>query len=141
MIEVKIPAEIREYKGKLMFGLTVRQIIAIVAALAVGVPLGVFGADVIPNDYLLWIVMLSVSPIFLWGFVPYKGMKFEEYVRVLYNFYVLPQKRVYEDVDVNYLCYVNEVLRAREICKQRIEKGEIEDDEKLQEEEDSYVFN
>ena len=143
MLEVKIPKEIKDYKSKLVYGLTVRQVVAIICALLVGVPLGVFGARYIPQDYLLWLVILSVTPIILWGFITYKGMRFEEYAKVLYKFFMFPQKRVYEDVNVNYFCFVHEILSARNIRQQRIAEGEIDedkDDENLNIEEDSYVF-
>ena len=52
MIEVKIPAEIQEYKSKLIAGLSVRQVIAIGGALAVCVPVGVFGYGRISGDIL-----------------------------------------------------------------------------------------
>jgi len=94
MLEVKIPKEIKDYKSKLVYGLTVRQVVAIICALLVGVPLGVFGARYIPQDYLLWLVILSVTPIILWGFITYKGMRFEEYAKVLYKFFMFPQKHI-----------------------------------------------
>ena len=144
MLEVKIPAEIRAYKGKLVLGLTVRQVIAITSSLAIGIPLGVFGSKIMPVDYVMWAVILSVAPIIAWGFMKWKDMRFEELVVTMFKFYFLPQKRVYEDVEVNYLNYVKTILNARHIWQQRIDSGEIEDDEhskkELQEEEDSYVF-
>ena len=42
MIEIKIPKEITEYKEKILFGLTIRQCVCAVAALAVCVPLYIF---------------------------------------------------------------------------------------------------
>ena len=142
MLEVKIPAEIRAYKGKLVLGLTTRQVISIVGSLAVGIPLGVFGGDIFPADIHMWAVMLAVSPIIAWGFAKYKGMRFEEFMKVLFNFNFLPQKRVYEDTEVNYFSHIKAVLTAREIQRQRINSGEIDEDEIEDEEmEDSdYVF-
>ena len=43
MIEIKIPKEIRDYKEKFLFGLTIRQFISAAAALAVRVPLYLCG--------------------------------------------------------------------------------------------------
>ena len=68
MIEVKIPAEIQEYKSKLIAGLSTRQVISIAGALAVTVPLGVFGRHYIPADILPWLVILSVVPFAGFGF-------------------------------------------------------------------------
>jgi hypothetical protein len=139
MLEVKIPAEIRDYKGKLVLGLTVRQVVSVIGSLAVGVPLGVFGGEIIPADILLWVVIVAVAPIIAWGFATYKGMRFEEFVVVLSKFNFFPQKRVYEDTDENYFSFIRTVLSARDIRQQRIDSGEI-DDEDLELEEQSYVF-
>jgi hypothetical protein len=141
MLEVKIPSEIRDYKGKLVLGLTVRQLVSIGGSLAVGVPLGVFGGRVIPQDILMWAVIFSVAPIIAWGFAKFKGMRFEEAVKVLFKFNFLPQKRVYEDTEVNYFAHVKSTLTEREIMRQRVYTGEIDEDEMDSEMEvRDYVF-
>jgi hypothetical protein len=127
MLRVRIPAEINDYKEKVVFGLTVRQVISIVAALLVGVPIGVFGGRVLPADVVGWCVILAVAPVIAWGFAVYNGMRFEVFVRVLFNYFALPQRRVYEDVDVNYLCIVNAEIRESRILRERAEYGENEE--------------
>jgi len=131
MIEVKIPAEIQEYKSKLVFGLSTRQIISIVGALAVGVPLGVFGYGRISGDILPWIVIISVFPFAGWGFMTFKGMRFEVFMKAFLSLNFLPQRRVYEDTDVNIFHSLHEEIIENEIVNQRIENGdyEFEDDE------------
>jgi len=141
MLEVKIPSEIRDYKGKVFLGLTVRQIMSIIGSLVVGVPLGVFGGRVIPSDILMWAVILSVAPIIAWGFARYKGMRFEEFVVVLFKFNFLPQKRVYEDTQVNYYSHIKSELVELDIRQQRINNGEIDDDDYYEDEgmEENYA--
>jgi hypothetical protein len=129
MVEVKIPAEIRAYKSKVIAGLTARQIFAVGGALAVGVPLGVFGRNFIPPDILPWFVIVSVAPFAGWGFMTYKGMNFEEYLKALYNFYFLPQKRAYEDTGVNVFSFLKSEIVCSDITKQRVENGEIDEDD------------
>ncbi len=126
MIEVKIPAEIQEYKSKLVFGLSARQTIAIVGALAVGVPLGVLGNGHIPGDILSWLVIISVIPFAGWGFLTFKGMRFEEFMKAFFSMAFLPQKRVYEDVDINIFHSLQEEIFEEDILRQRIENGEFE---------------
>ncbi len=126
MIEVKIPAEIQEYKSKLVFGLSARQIIAIVGALAVGVPLGVLGYGHISGDILPWLVIISVFPFAGWGFMTFKGMRFEEFMKAFLSMNFLPQRRVYEDTDVNLFHSLNEEIIESKIVQQRIENGEFE---------------
>lgn len=126
MIEVKIPAEIQEYKSKLVFGLSARQIIAIVGALAVGVPLGVLGYGHISGDILPWLIIISVFPFAGWGFMTFKGMRFEEFMKAFLSMNFLPQRRVYEDTDVNLFHSLNEEIIENKIVQQRIENGEFE---------------
>jgi hypothetical protein len=123
MIRVKMPAEIKEYKEKLVFGLTVRQAASIGGALLAGVPIGVFGGRVMPADMVGWCVILAVAPIVAWGFATYSGMRFEVFARVFINYFATPQRRVYEDADENLLCKVNEVIRERRIKGWRAANG------------------
>lgn len=103
MIEIKIPKEITEYKEKFLFGLTVRQCVSIAAALAVAVPLYIFGKDYLGADIAGWLVLLVVVPVFGFGFLKYNGMTFERLVAVIYRQKIAePQKRKYEELPVFY---------------------------------------
>ncbi len=126
MIEVKIPKEIQEYKSKLVFGLTTRQIIAITGALAVGVPLGVFGYGRISGDTLSWMVILSVVPFAGWGWFTFKDMRFEVFMKSFLSMNFLPQRRVYEDTDINIFHSLKEEIIENDIINQRIENGDYE---------------
>ena len=130
MIEVKIPAEIQEYKSKLIFGLSTRQIISIIGALAVGVPLGILGYGRISGDILPWLVIISVFPFAGWGFMTFKDMRFEVFMKAFLSLNFLPQRRVYEDVDMNIFCSLHDEIMEEDIVNQRIANGDYElDDE------------
>lgn len=129
MIEVKIPKEIQEYKSKLVFGLTTRQIIAIIGALAVGVPLGVLGYGRISGDTLSWMVILSVVPFFGWGWFTFRDMRFEVFMKAFLSMSFLPQRRVYEDTDVNIFHSLREEIIENDIINQRIENGDYESED------------
>lgn len=126
MIEVKIPAEIQDYKSKLVLGLSTRQIIAIAGALAIGVPLGVLGYGRISGDILPWLVIISVFPFAGWGFMTFKDMRFEIFMKVFLSMNFLPQRRVYEDTDVNIFHGIHEELIENDIINQHIENGDYE---------------
>ena len=128
MIEVKIPAEIQEYKSKLIAGLSVRQVIAIGGALAVSVPVGVFGYGRISGDILPWIIILLVAPFAGWGFMRVHEMLFEDFAKAFLSHYFLPQRRIYEDTDVNLYNMLNEEIRETDIVQQRIDSGDYETD-------------
>ena len=126
MVKIPIPAEIRAYKSKLILGLSVRQIIAIAGALVIGVPLGVYGRGHIPADILIWLVMFTVVPFAAWGFFTFHDMRFEQLVKVMLNFWLRPQKRVYEDTETNLFCRIHEEIIEEAVIAQRIESGEYE---------------
>ena len=128
MIEVKIPAEIQEYKSKLIAGLSTRQVISIAGALAVTVPLGVIGRQYIPADVLPWLIILAVVPFAGFGFLKFKDMQFEDFMKAFLSMTFLPQIRVYEDTDVNLFHLLNEELLSIDLIQQHIENGDYEAD-------------
>ena len=85
MIEIKIPKEITDYKEKFLFGLTVRQLVSAVVALAVCVPLFIFGKDYLGEDLVGWIIILVAIPVFAFGFFRYDGMPFEKFLALIYR--------------------------------------------------------
>ena len=123
MLSIKIPAEIQEYKSKLIFGLSARQFFSIAGAILVGVPIGVFGHGRISADILPWIVIVTVMPFFAFGFFTFKGMRFEELVKALFNMWFTPQTRVYEDAD-GIFQQLHEEIIEEEIIRQRLKNGE-----------------
>ena len=123
MIEIKIPKEITEYKEKFLFGLTVRQLVSAVVALAICVPLFIFGKDFIGEDLVGWLIIIVAVPIFAFVFFRYDGMPFEKFIGLLYRQkFVEPQKRKYEELPVFWVC-------REEIIEDRIDHqlAEIKD--------------
>ena len=105
MIEIKIPKEIRDYKEKFLFGLTIRQFISAAAALAVCVPLFLFGKEALGEDLIGWIIILVGAPIIAFGFFKFNGMPFEQFLMILYRQkWAEPQKRKYEELPVYWYC-------------------------------------
>ena len=125
MLSMKIPAEIQEYKSKLIFGLSVRQFFSIAGAILVGVPIGVLGHGRISADILPWFVIVAAMPFFAFGFFTFKGMRFEELVKACCNMWFRPQIRVYEDAD-GIFQQLHEEIVEQEIVQQRITNEEYE---------------
>ena len=123
MLSMKIPAEIQEYKSKLIFGLSARQFFSIAGAVLVGVPIGVFGRGRISGDVLPWFVIVAVMPFFAFGFFTFKGMRFEELVKACCKMWFTPQIRFYEDAD-GIFQQLHEEIIEQEIVRQRIDSGE-----------------
>lgn len=118
MIEIKIPKEIRDYKEKFLFGLTIRQFFSAAAALAICVPLYIFGKDAFGADLMGWIIILIAAPIVAFGFFKFNGMTFERFLLILYRQkWAEPQKRTYEELPVYWYCreeiIQNEILHFK----------------------------
>lgn len=93
MISVDIPKDIRDYKEKMAFGLTLRQMVATGIALITCVPLYIFGRQYIGDDTMSWIIIAIALPCVAVGFVKKNGMPFEKYAAAfLRQQLIYPQK-------------------------------------------------
>ena len=95
MIEIRIPKEIKNYREKLFFGLTLRQCICAGVSLAICVPLYICGHHFLPQEAISWIVVFIAAPLMFTGFFRYNDMAFEQFAVEVIHFYASPQKRVY----------------------------------------------
>ncbi len=95
MIEIRIPKEIKNYREKLFFGLTLRQCLCAGAALLICVPLYIFGNKILPQEAVSWVVIFVAVPLMMMGFFKYNDMMFEQFAVefMFHNF--TPQKRIY----------------------------------------------
>lgn len=97
MISVDVPKEIREYKERLVFGLTIRQLIAVIIALGTCVPLYLYGRKYINDEVLSWLIILIAIPCVAVGFFRKNGMPFEKYIyAVVKHQLLMPQTTVYK---------------------------------------------
>lgn len=95
MIEIRIPKEIKNYREKLFFGLTLRQCICAAAALLICVPLYIFGSKYFSQEIISWIVMIIAAPLMLAGFFRYNDMNFEKFAVEWFYHHFSEQKREY----------------------------------------------
>ena len=79
-IEVKIPKEVRQHKESIFFGLSLRQFICSVLAVAIaaGVYLGL--GKVVSKDTASWLCILLAAPMAMAGFFSYNGLNFEQFI-------------------------------------------------------------
>ena len=79
-MEVRINKEVRNYQESLFFGLSLRQLLF--ALLAVAVVVGVyFGLrPVLGNGEIGWVCVLAAFPFALGGFFQYNGMTLERFL-------------------------------------------------------------
>ena len=95
MIEIRIPKEIKNYREKLFFGLTLRQCICAGVALLICVPLYIFGNRFLPQEMISWLVVLIAAPLMLAGFFRYNDMTFEQFAVEFLEHHFHSQKRIY----------------------------------------------
>ena len=77
-VEVRIPKEITEYQEKIMFGLSIRQLVCTVIAIVISVPSYIFLMNKIGQELTGYIVMIEVVPFIAIGYLKPKGLKFEK---------------------------------------------------------------
>ena len=100
-MEVRINKEVRNYQESLFFGLSLRQLLF--ALLAVAVAVGVyFGLrPVLGNGEIGWVCVLAAFPFALGGFFQYNGMTLERflhaYIRSEFQF---PRRLVFKSDNI-----------------------------------------
>ena len=79
-IEVKIPKEVRQHKESIFFGLSLRQFVCSILAVAIaaGVYLGL--GKVVSKDSASWLCILLAAPMAMAGFFSYNGLNFEQFI-------------------------------------------------------------
>lgn len=95
-IEVRVPKEIMEYKEKIIFGLSIRQLICFILAIIIGVVTYYFGQKIVGANVVSYIVILEVMPIFGVGFIKKNGFTFEKYTVLMFRHIFGSNRRVYK---------------------------------------------
>lgn len=93
-MQIKINREIREYTEAVFFGLSLRQ--SVCSVLAMAVAMGVyFGLKpLVGNEIVGWLCIVAAAPFAAMGYVKYHGMTAEEFVWVWIRSEVLEPKHL-----------------------------------------------
>ncbi len=95
-MEVRINKEVRDYQESLFFGLSLRQLIF--ALLAVAVAVGVYFAlrTVAGAGSIGWLCVLAAFPFAVCGFFTYNGLTFERFlIAVIRSEFLYPRHLVF----------------------------------------------
>lgn len=79
-MEVRINKEVRNYQESLFFGLSLRQLLFALLAVAVAVGLYFGLRPVLGNGEIGWVCVLAAFPFALGGFFQYNGMTLERFL-------------------------------------------------------------
>ena len=100
-MEIRINKEVRNYQESLFFGLSLRQLLF--ALLAVAVAVGVyFGLrPVLGNGEIGWVCVLAAFPFALGGFFQYNGMTLERFLMAyIRSEFFMPKRLLFRSNDL-----------------------------------------
>ena len=92
-MEIKINREIRDYHESMFMGLSLRQSIFSVLAIASAVGLYFWLQPVLGAEITSWVCVLGAAPFAVLGFVSYHGMPAEKFLWVWFRSEILEPKR------------------------------------------------
>lgn len=102
-MEIKVNKEIRDYTEKMYFGLSLRQFIfsLLAVAVAVGIYLGLH--KMLGTETTSWLCMVGAAPFAAIGFVKYHGMTAEQLLWVYIKYEFLNKKELpYRSINLYY---------------------------------------
>ena len=102
-MEVKINREIRNYTEAVFFGLSLRQIIFSVCALAVAVVVFFFLKPYLGTETVSWLCILAAAPFAALGFIKYNGMTAEKFlIAWVKSEFLIPKKLTFKSTNTYY---------------------------------------
>ena len=93
-MEIKINREIRDYHESMFMGLSLRQSIFSVLAIASAVGLYFWLQPVLGEEITSWVCVLGAAPFAVLGFVSYHGMPAEKFLCVWFRSEILEPKKL-----------------------------------------------
>lgn len=118
-MEVRINREIREYTESMYFGLSMRQFIFSVLALAASVLAYFILKPILGTELVSWVCILAAVPFAILGFVRYNGMPAEQFIAAFVKSEILvPRQLSFGPSNL----YMEAIMAAREDKKRRKRK-------------------
>ena len=118
-MEVKINKEIRNYTESMFFGLSMRQFIFSVLAVAVAVVLYFVLKPIVGMETVSWVYILGAAPFAALGFITYHGMTAEKFLWAWIKSEILMPKRLtFRPTNLYYEALKDEYTKAeKEVLK------------------------
>ena len=100
-MEVKINREIRDYTESMFFGLSLRQFVFALAAIAVAVAAYFFLKPYLGTETVSWVCILCAAPFAAMGFIKYNGMTAERFAWAwLRSEFIVPKRLTFRAVNI-----------------------------------------
>ena len=93
-MQIQINKEFRDYREKVYFGLSMRQLIFSFLAVGVAIVSYILLKDKLSTDTISWLCILLAAPFAALGFVTYHSMTFEKFAWAWIKSEVLIPKRL-----------------------------------------------
>ena len=131
-MEIKINREIRQYTEAMFFGLSLRQLVFSLIAVAVAVGLFLLLRNSLGTETVSWMCILGAAPFAALGFISYHGMTAEQFLRTWIRTEFLEPGRLRAETDDIYHEVFKDYIRKKEkeiyrrhdeICEQCAENG------------------
>lgn len=102
-MEVKINREIRDYTESMFFGLSLRQFIFSMAAVAVAVGLYFALRNFVGTETVSWMCILGAAPFAALGFIKYHGMTAEQFIWAwMKSEFIVPKRLTFQPTNIYY---------------------------------------
>ena len=102
-MEVKINREIRDYTESMFFGLSLRQFVFSLLAVAVAVGAYFMLRAHLGTETVSWVCVLGAAPFAAMGFIKYHGMTAERFLLAwLYSEFIMPNKLMFRAENIYY---------------------------------------
>ena len=112
-MEVKINREIRNYTESTFFGLSMRQFIFSVSAVAAAVGIYFIFKPIVGTETVSWMCILGSVPFAALGFVRYNGMTAEKFVLAWIRSELLTPKKLTYSLSNTYYDIMRDGIEAR----------------------------
>lgn len=102
-MEVKINREIRDYTESMFFGLSLRQFLFSLLAVAVAVSIYFGLRDLLGTDTVSWMCILGAFPFAALGFIKYHGMTAEQFIfAYIKSEFLMPRRLSFHSTNIYY---------------------------------------
>ena len=113
-MEVKINREIRQYTESMFFGLSMRQFVFSLLAIAVAVGLYFLLKPYVGTETVSWMCILGAAPFAAMGFISYHGMTAEQFLLAWLKSEVLEPREIRFESNNYYYEALKDTIAAHE---------------------------